>query len=596
MKKMIIRRYTPPTCTLEIAAKSTFFSWGKKFNELEIVQFELHFDAPQLPEEQQVKVKGSHNQLQALSDAVNSYIHKFLCQSGMAIAALGLTKQLKTESEIETESDNNTNPKIDSPITETNTIYAEGIYLQPRGLLEHDLYLGTLATPESGDVIHLDVIQLFDLATALFQYEAEAEAPPENFKWFRQIPSWAKIAALLVLTVGGTALTIELLNRNTNLQIASQKTAPPTNSAPFTVAPSPLSPPPPPAPPTVTPPAQQITPTPLPSPTSRLPKLPKILENDNDNDNDNKAAEPNPSQLPTQPNLQAPNVVRIPSLNTPDSQKTPSAAQNNVAGDTSSSTTSTTVIKIPPPPPTIIPQIPPPPNTQPPSLSILPASTADAGNNSPTPNIDENPPRAESESSQEAPPNEFLKTPQPNPTQTASTETASTSTREMPRNPEPPPPLPKIEGLPDTASDKQAANSHSPSLTQQSTEAEENTIPEAMSTPAMANKPAASEEIKEALLNEAKQVVEARNYFQQRWQPQPDLRQPLEYTLLLNSDGSVKQFTPRGELSGKFIERTGMPLMNEKFVSPLPDGKNMKIRVLLKPDGNVQVFEESLTE
>ncbi|HIK29108.1 MAG: DUF4335 domain-containing protein [Oscillatoriaceae bacterium SKW80] len=577
---MIIRRYTPPTCTLEITAKSSLFSWGKKFNDLEIIQFELHFDAPQLPEERQVKVKGDRNQLQALSDAVNSYVHKFISQSGIALNALGLTKQLKAEKEIETEENNNPNQIESQPTPETNTLISEGIYLQPKGLLEHDLFLGTLATPESGAVIHLDVIQLFDLATALFQYEAEAEAPPENFKWFKQIPSWAKIAALLVLTVGATALTIEWLNRSTNLQIASQKAAPPTNpetKPPIAIAPAPVLPPTP-TPPTATPPTQQITPTPLPSPTSRLPKLPKILEKDN------IAAEPNPSQFSTQPNLQAANVVRIPSLNTPAPQKTPSAALNNVAGDTSSSTSSTTVIKIPPPPPTIIPQIPPPPNTQPPLLSIPPESTADVRESySPTPNIEKNLPPVESESSQEAPPDVFLKTPQPNPAQTASTETASTQAPRIPRNPEPAPPLPRIEGLPDAASDKQAAEV-------------ENTASETISTPAMANKPAANEEIRGSLLNEAKQVVEARNYFQQRWQTQPDLRQPLEYTLLLNPDGSIKQFTPRGELSGKFIERTGMPLMNEKFVSPLQDGKTMRIRVLLKPDGKVQVFEESLIE
>ncbi len=624
---MILRRYTPPTCTLEITAKSSLFSRWKSRYALEDLHFELHFDAPQLPEEQQVKLRGDRAQLQALSDAVNSYVHKFLCQSAIALDVLGLTKKeesdkettAKAESERENrqfsepappaatlrqpaappvaevvgeiEEDDNPAQLEPEPTVETNAPISEGIYLQPRGLLGHDLFLGSLATPESGAVVHLDVLQLFDLATAIEQYEAEAEAPPARPNWFKQTPSWAKIAALVVLSVGVTAGAIELLNRNTSLQMASQKAAPPPSPVvqqPVAVAPPPAPVPAPPPAPAPAPAALQLTPAPVPSPTSRLPKLPKILE-----DGD-VAATPNPSQFPAQPNLQAPNVARLPSLNTaPAPQRTLAGAPNSAPSGASSSTTA---IQIPPPPPTIIPQIPPPPNTQVPPLSIPPESTADAGAiDNATPNTVATLPRIEPESTPaEAPPDVVLKTPEPAPTQAAPTETAPTQAAAVPRNAEPAPPLPRIEGLPDGAPEKQAANTPSPSPAAQSI-APENTAPEAIA-PATADTPAPVEEARGSLLNEATQVVEAKNYFQQRWQPQPDLTQPLEYTLSLNPDGSIQQFTPRGELSGKFVERTGMPLMNEKFVSPLQEGKGLRIRVLLKPDGKVQAFEEPIKE
>ena len=89
------------------------------------------------------------------------------------------------------------------------------------------------------------------------------------------------------------------------------------------------------------------------------------------------------------------------------------------------------------------------------------------------------------------------------------------------------------------------------------------------------------------------QVAEARTYFQQRWQPMPSLRQTLEYRLVLNANGSLKQIVPLGQAAATFLDRTGMPLVGEPFVSALPSGMNRAtVRLVLSPEGKVTVFME----
>jgi hypothetical protein len=91
---------------------------------------------------------------------------------------------------------------------------------------------------------------------------------------------------------------------------------------------------------------------------------------------------------------------------------------------------------------------------------------------------------------------------------------------------------------------------------------------------------------------EMPQLAEARNYFAQRWRPPLGLKEPLEYSISVNADGSVGQISPRGQASYQFVESTGMPLMNEPFVSAVKGGEPVRIRVLLKPDGAVQTLVE----
>jgi hypothetical protein len=88
------------------------------------------------------------------------------------------------------------------------------------------------------------------------------------------------------------------------------------------------------------------------------------------------------------------------------------------------------------------------------------------------------------------------------------------------------------------------------------------------------------------------QVAEVRSYFQQRWKPQEGLNQTLEYRIVLEANGTIQSVTPLKQAAGEFIDRTGIPLAGESFVSPLQSGQSAKIRLVLNPDGKVQAFLE----
>ncbi|WP_375338617.1 DUF4335 domain-containing protein [[Phormidium] sp. ETS-05] len=69
------RRWTPPTCTLEISAKRNFFQWGQPLSD---ISFHLSFDAPQLSPEEHVMLTGNGAELEALHNAVSTYVEKIL--------------------------------------------------------------------------------------------------------------------------------------------------------------------------------------------------------------------------------------------------------------------------------------------------------------------------------------------------------------------------------------------------------------------------------------------------------------------------------------------------------------------------------------
>jgi hypothetical protein len=72
------------------------------------------------------------------------------------------------------------------------------------------------------------------------------------------------------------------------------------------------------------------------------------------------------------------------------------------------------------------------------------------------------------------------------------------------------------------------------------------------------------------------------------------LKQTLEYSLLLDVDGTIQRIEPLGQAARTYIDETGMPLIGERFVSPMNNGQTPRIRLVLAPDGKVQVFREEL--
>ena len=90
----------------------------------------------------------------------------------------------------------------------------------------------------------------------------------------------------------------------------------------------------------------------------------------------------------------------------------------------------------------------------------------------------------------------------------------------------------------------------------------------------------------------AGQLQEITAYFQERWQPPADLRQSLEYRLMLNTDGTIKKVIPLGKASRLYLSQTNIPVNQESFISPIAESESSMIRLLLNPDGRVQAFIE----
>jgi hypothetical protein len=74
------------------------------------------------------------------------------------------------------------------------------------------------------------------------------------------------------------------------------------------------------------------------------------------------------------------------------------------------------------------------------------------------------------------------------------------------------------------------------------------------------------------------------------------LTQKLEYTLWLSADGSIQRIDPLGNAATEYLERkdipVAIPLPGAPFVSPLGGKDNSPIRVVLYPEGKVEVLPD----
>ncbi len=532
LSNSVLRRYTPPTCTLEIRAKSSPLSRWVGQSVLKDLHFELRFDDPRKPEEKRVTIRGDRTDLEVLYDAVNSYVQNLLDpsprefsvalhtpapakdsiphenQSGEAIAsptsgiAPSESVAAQTPEKEPNESDESSSvrtpglgPKMQAFKPRTPP---KEIYLKAKGLVAHDLFLGQLANEESGSVIDLSVLQLFDLATALDEYAAEVVALPTNLKplsWKKTPAAWTGAAAGVLLAVGVTTAGVRFLNQPKTQQEAAAPTAgqqpSPTASPPLISQVPPASPSPLPTP---------VVPTPLAS----APKL----------------APPPPVTVPIPP------TRSLPSLNQPQILSVSPSPER---------------IIIPPGRPSR-----PAPARVPSGVSLLPGSSV--------PSI------SSSRSSPETAP-------------------AKPSTPSAPTTPPPLPDFPTLQGAsPEVAPDV----TPSPSTRSLPRSADLNPSESASVGKAADN----------TLFDNIPQVAEARNYLQQRWKPPSGLTQTLEYSLLLNEDGSIQRIIPLGQAAQENIDKTDIPLPGQPFVSAVEGGKNPIIRVVFTPDGKVKTLLE----
>lgn len=541
----VIRRYTPPTCTLQVVARNSPLPRLKGQAEKKLLQFELRFDDPRLPEEQQIHIQGDRNQLEALQEAVTVYTQNLLNQSPERFNAIlsalapplptggieftpqvpdATTGDFQTVSEASRSLNSDTSAHLASGIAyENSTTGLFGkIFLQPSRGLSHKLFLGAMATEETGPSIQLSVLQLFDLLTALDEYSADALTTPvlSPSRSAAATSVWGSIAAVLLVAVGLTAVVLLLNRSNPRQQIAKESNTQGSSSTPQ----QPVA-------------LQPLPTTPLPVPTTPLPSttaLPPPL-----------SSIPSPSAIPfgAVPGTLPPNTT--PSANTratrpapPTFNTTPSqSGLDSLLREASGSRTSSPTLNVPVPP----------------TAATLP---------SPSPNSKASP-----------------SVPSPTSDQTGSIPTVQQS----PNFASTPNPL----GIPAPLAPGSTANplgiptpsgASSLGLTQ--------------TTPSSGSPNSPSESKTSALFDITPQVTEVREYFKQRWSPPSGLNQALQYSILLDVDGSIQRIIPLGQASINYVDRSSMPGVGKRFVSANKSGQTSRIRVVLFPNGRVQAFPE----
>ena len=186
----ILRQYSAPTCKLEISANPSALShWARKL-ALKNQRFLLKFEDPRVSEDQWTTLRGDRLKLEALTEAVATYVQGFLSQS-----------QNLEQSE-------NSRDLTGILLSEFST---QTISLQPKGLLSHTLHLGPIVSDRSESTLTLSSTQLADLASVLDEHSSETLAIPtlnRDTAWLRSPVAWGKIAALSLLSVGVTATVL----------------------------------------------------------------------------------------------------------------------------------------------------------------------------------------------------------------------------------------------------------------------------------------------------------------------------------------------------------------------------------------------------
>lgn len=90
------------------------------------------------------------------------------------------------------------------------------------------------------------------------------------------------------------------------------------------------------------------------------------------------------------------------------------------------------------------------------------------------------------------------------------------------------------------------------------------------------------------------QLEEAKRYLQEKWKPDPQQSEPLQYAIEVSSEnGAIQNIVPQGDAARTYMEKTGLMKPGERIISPTTaDKSEQKIRVILQPDGQVDAFEE----
>ncbi|MBV5260209.1 DUF4335 domain-containing protein [Synechococcus moorigangaii CMS01] len=216
----LIRRYTPPTCSLEVTAKTSALSQWTGKPLIKELNFALSFDDPRLGPERRVVITGDRQQLETLANVVNDYVQGFL---------QNLNPDWELRPPVVTIGGDRPGAPGGSPVATFSQPQ-----LMTQGLLSHVLHLGRLATPESGPSLQLNITQLHDLAEALETYSADMVALPglTASHQRRTMIRWGTIAASLLLAVGvGNTIWQQQQSPETSSTLSLENSDGPRNQA-----------------------------------------------------------------------------------------------------------------------------------------------------------------------------------------------------------------------------------------------------------------------------------------------------------------------------------------------------------------------------
>ncbi len=573
----IVRQYTPPTCWLEIEAKESPLSRWVRLPMLNQLRFELRFNDPRESEEQQVTIWGNGAELEALHEAVTTYVQQSIEQSPNQLllavrepsnngsrlpmmpnednnyhsTAITASKLNSFRSEAGYEQDSETVQQQYPPEEEAprpSMMLSATPYLRPKSLVAHELVLGPLQTQESGPVILLSASQLFDLATALDDYASDVVTMP-NLRAPRQTVRteyiWAGAAAGGLLAVGLVIIVFNLNHHSAPATVTAEATP---SIQPSMPEPTPIAPY---ASPLPTSPALSTIPSPLASPppgaTALLPTQP----------GQEPITSTQPGQLPLiqsppqQPYQIGTQTGQPYQIGTQSGQGAPSRNTKVASGSTNRQTSS--------------------------------ATTRDSNRTS-QPSKDSSPSR---------PPLRLLngnkipqlgKVPPVTSPSGAPNLQVGQSIGDSNYHVEPAPVIPPTIALGGSPSDNQATPKEGlPSSSAASLGIGNSpTIEQSPNLTANAN-------TDNSLFDRIPQVAEARQFLEKRWQPPQDLKQSsLDYTVIVAGDGTIERIIPLTKAAKDYMDKSGIPKIGEKFVSP--PGRIANIRVGLKSDGKVETM------
>jgi hypothetical protein len=89
-------------------------------------------------------------------------------------------------------------------------------------------------------------------------------------------------------------------------------------------------------------------------------------------------------------------------------------------------------------------------------------------------------------------------------------------------------------------------------------------------------------------------IAEVRNYFKKGWKPPSNLKESLQYSLVLNADGTIQQILPLSNTAGEYINNTNLPLPGNSLVSPAEEGSKTGVLLEFRPDGKVKASLEEV--